>query len=131
MFIFVDILQLVINKLWPFICGKIRGVSFTRRALNYYKVASYFYAKNLLYHLFEKFESYLKRVSWHEWTCRSFNSHLCCLDVRFSLREHFLFYNKFLIPVKLYLITNGKKFRFKLLFGLFIRLGYLILEIWP
>ena len=37
-------------------------------------------------------------------------------DVLFSLREHFLFYNKFLIPVKLYLITNGKKFRFKLLF---------------
>lgn len=29
------ILQLVINKLWPFICRKIRGVSFTRHALNY------------------------------------------------------------------------------------------------
>jgi len=29
------ILQLVTNKLWPFICGKIRGVSFTRHALNY------------------------------------------------------------------------------------------------
>ena len=49
-------------------------------------------------------------------TCRSLNSHLCCLDVRFSLWEPFLSYHKFLMPVKLYLITNGEKFRFKLLF---------------
>lgn len=60
-----------------------------------------YYAKNLfLCHLLEKFESYLKRVSWHELTCRSFNSHLCCPDVRFSLWDHFLSYKKFLMPVK-------------------------------